>query len=83
MCNSVEIAHPLFSLLLCSQEFAISLVSSALEEVSVRANLALAQKKFVNEVTAVDVAEKEELDAEYGSLCAQVVGCRNDVRCIC
>jgi chromosome transmission fidelity protein 4 len=46
--------------------------SSALEEISVRANLALSQKKFVNEIVAVDDPDKEELDAEYDGLCAQV-----------
>lgn len=50
--------------------------SSALEELSVRSNLALTQKKFFNEVIAVDATDKEELDAEYDSLCAQVVRCR-------
>jgi hypothetical protein len=39
----------------------------------VRANLALTQKKFVNEIVAVDDPDKEELDAEYDGLCAQVV----------
>lgn len=40
---------------------------------SIRANLALHQKKFVNETSAVDAADKEELELEYDGLCAQVV----------
>lgn len=48
-----------------------------------RANLALTQKKFVDEISAVDAAEKEDLDVEYDGLCAQVVRLtRRKVWCI-
>lgn len=47
-----------------------------------RANLALTQKKFVNELTAVDATDKEELDVEYDGLCAQVVRHRSMVKLI-
>jgi hypothetical protein len=43
--------------------------SSALEELSVRSNIALSQKKFVRELDY----DSEELAAEYVALCAQVV----------
>lgn len=63
----------LFLSLFAHSLLAICHFSSTLEEVSVRANLVLPQKKFVNEIAAVDDADREELDAEYDSLCAQVV----------
>jgi len=44
----------------------------ALEELSVRANLALNQKKFMNGIIAVDDADEEELQEEYDALSAQV-----------
>ena len=47
--------------------FAIS--SSALEELSVRSNIVLSQKKFVGELEL----DSEELETEYIVLCAQVV----------
>jgi len=65
------------------KSFAVLLHSSTLEEVSVRANLALTQKKFVNEITAVDPTEKEELDSDYDGLCAQVVRCPREVLRVC
>lgn len=47
--------------------------SAGLEEISVRANLALTQKKIINEIFPVNADEKDILDEEYDSLCAQVV----------
>jgi hypothetical protein len=47
--------------------------SAGLEENSVWANLALTQKKIVNEIFPVNADEKDILDEEYDSLCAQVV----------
>ena len=43
--------------------------SSALEELSVRSNIALSQKKFLRELDC----DSEDLEAEYVALCAQVV----------
>lgn len=46
--------------------------SSALEELSVRSNIALSQKNFVRELDC----DSEELEAEYVALCAQVVSAK-------
>ncbi len=43
--------------------------STSLEELSVRSNIALSQKKFLRELDC----DSEELEAEYVALCAQVV----------
>jgi hypothetical protein len=51
----------------------LALSSMQLEEISVRANLALTQKKFLNEALPLDVEEKAESEEEYATLCAQVV----------
>lgn len=50
--------------------FAKSVVSknSALEELSVRSNIALSQKNFIRELDC----DSEELESEYVALCAQV-----------
>eukprot|EP00536_Pseudo-nitzschia_multiseries_P001771 jgi/Psemu1/283259/fgenesh1_pg.22_\ len=45
--------------------------SSAMEELSVRSNMALSQKKFVREVER-DSEDAEDLEDEYVALCAQV-----------
>jgi hypothetical protein len=50
--------------------------SASLEEISVRADLALAQKKIINEIVPVNPDEKDILDEEYDNLCAQVVRIR-------
>ena len=47
--------------------------SAGLEEISVRADLALTQKKIMNEIVPVSPDEKDILDEEYDNLCAQVV----------
>ena len=44
--------------------------SSVLEELSVRSNLALQQKKFVNDMGMED---SEDFEQEYLTLCAQLV----------
>ena len=50
----------------------VPLFSSALEELSVRANMALVQKKVNNELTSGDLMG-DGFDEEYHTLCAQVV----------
>ena len=54
--------------------FDIVVCSSALEELSVRSNIALAQKKFVNENELdCDVdCDANELEKEYNAMCRQV-----------
>jgi chromosome transmission fidelity protein 4 len=47
-------------------------ISAALEELSVRANLALNQKKFSLENISAEGYDVTELEDEYNSLCAQV-----------
>jgi hypothetical protein len=56
-----------------SSPASLALASMQLEEISVRANLALTQKKFLNEALPLDVEEKAESEEEYAALCAQVV----------
>jgi len=46
--------------------------SSVLEEASVRANLALTQKKFLTDVTASDGLDTHDMKAEYDHFCANV-----------
>jgi hypothetical protein len=45
--------------------------STAMEELSVRSNLALTQKKLVNDMCGG--VETEDFDRDYLTLCAQVV----------
>ena len=47
--------------------------SSLLEEVNVRSNLALEQKRFLNELEGV--TEEDELEQEFVKMSAQVVSC--------
>jgi len=65
--------RPVTSLLGLRMPLARSLVSknSAMEELSVRSNMALSQKKFLREVER-DSENADELEDEYVALCAQV-----------
>jgi chromosome transmission fidelity protein 4 len=55
--------------------------SSALEELSVRSNVALIQKKVNNQVTSGDLMG-EGFEEEYHTLCAQVVSILMAIHCI-
>ena len=59
------------NLVLFSLTQPLSSFSTVLEELSIRAGLALAQKKFMQ--TAAPTHEEEGLEDEYHALCAQVV----------
>jgi hypothetical protein len=63
----------LCSFYVLSSHFGFLSRSAGLEEISVRANLSLTQKKIINEIFLVNADEKDILDQEYDSLCAQVV----------
>jgi hypothetical protein len=48
-----------------------------LEEVSVRATIALNQKKFFNDIISADHENPDDLLEEYDNVCAQVVRTRH------
>ena len=54
-----------------------SCCSVALEELSVRAGIALNQKRVVNDLLLVNASEKEDFEDEYQAMCAQVVSAQN------
>jgi hypothetical protein len=54
-----------------NQPTPLDFCSTALEELSVRCNIALTQKKIVNDMDNND--DTEEFEREYLTLCAQVV----------